>query len=134
MCFLTPVQGVPRLVGQKKPWPRRGSLSLRSSTVTRTSWVCVAGPEAQGCDQLLCLLWPYGQINMDKSACRLQYLVGLTPYSKAVPSGFFCSSCTFVPCHRRHTVIPILVHLQSFPMPQERNIWEGFQSDPPPPR
>lgn len=80
----------------------------------------------------LCLLWPYGHINADKSACRLQSLVGLTPYSKVASSGCFDVSCTFVPCHRKHAEVPVLLHLQSFPMPQERNIWKVFQSDPHP--
>lgn len=89
------------------------------------------------CDQqhktlALCLLWPYGHTNTDKSACRLQSLVGLTPFSKVGSSGYFYISCIFVPCHRRHAVIPNLLYLQSFPMPQERNFWKSFQSDPPP--
>lgn len=60
----------------------RGSLCLRSSTEPHG---CVWQDLEHGdCGQQqknlgLCLLWPYGHINANISACRLQSLVGLTP-------------------------------------------------------
>lgn len=72
----------------------------------------------------------YGHINAGTCACRLQSQVGLAPYSKILDISV--SLALLLPS--TGGTKRLLLHLQSFPLPQERNVWKSFHPDPPPPR